>query len=263
MTTPGLHFSYDSIVEKARSMGLSAHEARRIANKWHGQPLPPSMFGTMSWHSLFIETNDPGAQEFRTRRQLLAIARRRQPLDPGNRVTDFSSWVFRCCFPNWRSNRASLQMGKEAEERLLSTSRARHLLRLPEPSPQDKHWELLFRDPLSRETTFEISLLTVQGRPMFGVPDIVYRNRKTGEIRIVEIKASHKDIPANGWPNLRAQLWCYAHIDQWVDAPEVTLVGQVWSPSATELRRTLIWKKSDPIFDGECRDLFECYRSEH
>ena len=180
MTTPGLHFSYDSIFEKAQSMGLSDREARRIASKWHGKPPPPPIHGIMSWHSLFIETKDPRAQEFRARNQLLAIAKRRRPFDPGNRVTDFSGWVFDCCFPNWRTNRTSLQMGREAEERLLSASRARHLLRLPEPSPQDRHWELLFRDALNRETAFKISALTVQGQPLFGVPDIVYRNRKTG-----------------------------------------------------------------------------------
>lgn len=261
MTTPHLQLSYDSIVEKAQSIGLSSREARQIASNWHGRPPLPPMYGIMAWHSLFIETKSPDATPFRIQNQLLSLAKHRRPAEPGNRVTDFSSWVFRLCFPNWRKNPRSLRMGKETEERLLQANRSRRLLRLPEPTPQGKDWRLLFRDPLNKESVFKMSALTVKGQPLYGVPDIVYQNQKTGEIRIVEIKASYKDIPADGWPNLRAQLWCYAHIDQWVDAPKITLVGQVWSPLATKLRRTLIWDKSDPSFDSECQKLFDCYRS--
>jgi hypothetical protein len=49
---------------------------------------------------------------------------------------------------------------------------------------------------------------------MFGKPDLVFREKRSGRILIVEIKATEADIYADGWPNLRAQLWAYSKIDQ-------------------------------------------------
>ena len=102
-------------------------------------------------------------------------------------------------------------------------------------------------------------MLQVDGRAMYGVPDIVYRNRKTGEIMIVEIKASNAEVPKDGWPNLWAQLWRYAQIDQWREASKITLVAQVWAPSATALRKTLIWGNDSEGFQEGCRNLFDAY----
>ena len=118
---------------------------------------------------------------------------------------------------------------------------------------------MIFRDPLTDVESFRISTLKVNGKALYGVPDIVYRNAKTGEIMIVEIKASNAEVPLDGWPNLRTQLWCYAQIDQWADAPKITLVGQVWKPGATTLRKTLIWDNASRSFQEGCRNLFDAY----
>jgi UDP-N-acetylglucosamine 2-epimerase (non-hydrolysing) len=74
--------------------------------------------------------------------------------------------------------------------------------------------------------------------------------------RIVEIKASHKDIPANGWPNLRVQLWCYAHIDQWADAPEITPTKPRFKPSWRACRCELVhWAKIGKDKEGRARKI--------
>ena len=255
-----MNLSHAEILKVARDAGIPPTEAKRIANQWCGQVAPPSMYLSMAWNSLFIDTaDDRSAQSFRRHSDLLRLGQAKAYRNPGNRVTDFTNWVFGLCFPGRRKRVIALKMGKNAEEHLLKQHRARQLLRLPEPQPQDRHWELIFRDPLTTVEPFRISSLTVNGSPMYGVPDIVYRNRKTGEIKIVEIKATHAEVPPDGWPNLRAQLWCYSQIDQWADAPKISLVGQIWSPRATELRRTLVWNKADISFNRPCRELFDCY----
>ncbi len=252
--------SHSEIIKKASELGISRIEAARIANNWFGAPAPSKMHTQMAWQSLFIDTNNQSERGFRSENYLLEQARLWRFSKKGNRVTDFSGWVFNLCFPRKKRNSAALQMGKDTEDRLLQRNRARRLLRLPEPAPQSRDWEIVFRDPLTEVDPFRVSALKVDGRALYGVPDIVYRNRKTGEIMIVEIKASNAEIPLDGWPNLRAQLWCYAQIDQWVDAPKITLVGQVWAPRATSLRKTLIWDTNNQRIDNECRALFSCYQ---
>jgi hypothetical protein len=247
------------ILKKASEMGMTRCEAARIADTWLGAPSPSKMQSQMAWQSLFINTENEGEECFRSHNILMDRARASDHRIRGNRVSDFSSWVFKLCFPRRRMNKESLQIGKETEERLLQRNRARRFLNLPEPMPQSRHWELVFRDPLKEVNPFKISALKVNGHALFGVPDIVYRNQKTGEVMIVEIKASTAPVPSGGWPNLRAQLWCYAQIDQWRDAPKITLVGQVWAPGATRLRKTLIWDNASMNFQQEARQLFEQY----
>jgi hypothetical protein len=98
-------------------------------------------------------------------------------------------------------------------------------------------WEVVYRDPLiegQKPEAKPIPALTIHGVPMWGAPDLVFRYRRTGGLVIVERKASDKRIPMDGWPDLRAQLWCYAQIDDpvWREAPTIRLVGEVWARSA-------------------------------
>jgi hypothetical protein len=92
-------------------------------------------------------------------------------------------------------------------------------------------------------------------------PDLVYRNRTTGELVIVERKASDKPIPVNGWPNLRAQLWAYSHIDNFKSAPTISLIGEVWDMVEGRLTRRAVlrWAQADKEFDAENMELFSLY----
>jgi hypothetical protein len=251
--------SHCEILRKASELGISRSEAARIASNWFGAPPPSKLHEQMAWQSLFINTGTEEAGIFRSEQFLLQQAKLRRIKKRGNRVTDFSGWVFDLCFPRCRRNALALKMGKETEECLLQRHRARRPLRLPELTPQTRDWKIVFRDPLTDVEPFRISALKVDGRALYGVPDIVYRNRKTGEIMIVEIKASEAEVPADGWPNLRAQLWCYAQIDDWRDASKITLVSQVWKPGATTPRKTLIWDNVSRSFQEGCRNMFDAY----
>jgi len=106
-----------------------------------------------------------------------------------------------------------------------------------------------------------ISSLTIDGKPLRGVPDLVFRERRTNRILIVELKVSEAQLWADGWPNLRAQLWAYSRIDRWANAPEILLAGEVWAPRRPEplRRRTWLWNTADETLQTENRELFEAY----
>lgn len=170
----------------------------------------------------------------------------------GNRVTDFTKWLMSLYLTQNPSSH-SRKMGKKVEG---NVARMAEPLFLPD-------WELLFRDPLSsKPEPLRISSLQVNGRPIWGVPDVVYHNKKTGEIIIVERKASNAKIPEGGWPNLRAQLWAYAHADRWIKSIEkITLVGEIWNLSSVRLNRRAVlrWNILNKDFYEENAKLFQLY----
>lgn len=171
----------------------------------------------------------------------------------GVRVTDFTKWVMSLYLR--APSPSSLVRGKHVE---------RSVARLAKAS-DNPDWELVYRDPLEcLPTALKISSLTLNGEPFWGAPDLVYRNRTTGELIIVERKASDKPIPRNGWPNLRAQLWAYGHIDNFKSAPVITLIGEIWDMVEGRLTRRAVlrWSQADKEFDAENMELFSLYGGE-
>lgn len=169
----------------------------------------------------------------------------------GYRVTDFTKWLMSLYLKKTPSSH-NRKMGKKVER---NVARAAKPLILPD-------WELLFRDPLVKKAEpLQISSLQIDGRPIWGVPDVVYNNTRTGEIIIVERKATNAEIPGNGWPNLRAQLWAYAHADMWIKSIEkITLVGEIWGLGLRLNRRAVLrWNVMDKDFYLDNAELFKLY----
>jgi hypothetical protein len=131
---------------------------------------------------------------------------------------------------------------------------------------------LLEQDQLDgKPTPRKISLLKVNGESLLGVPDYVYHNAANGQIVIVEVKVSNPTAwPADGWPNLRAQLWAYGQIDAYLNlASDIALVGEVWSeqydPKTMSWsyvpRIRYRWQMSDSVFCAQNEELFEIYKA--
>jgi hypothetical protein len=177
-----------------------------------------------------------------------------------NTVSAFSDWVIRLYVPE-RSN-AALMSGLEGERAVVAHRLRVQRAKLEVPRWEQQGWKLVHDGVRGAfEGGFSIPSLEVGGASMTGVPDLVFRERKTGRILIVELKVSEAILPSDGWPNLRAQLWAYSRIEKWSTAPEVLLAGEVWSPESAGLqrRRTYQWRARDEDLQSESKELFEAY----
>ncbi|MGH8728467.1 MAG: hypothetical protein ACREV9_09975 [Burkholderiales bacterium] len=191
--------------------------------------------------------------------ELLRMARssllkqRKRPAQ--NRVTDFTGWIYDLIYGPQRSPEL-LTEGKRGEQAVARIKR-----RLPLRSHSD--WEPIYSDPLDgKPEALEISLLTINGSPLYGAPDYVFRNKTTGTIMIVEIKVSDRELWSDGWPNLRAQLWAYGHIDRFLNSTrDIVLVGEIWGRTQISLRQTLRWHLSDAKFCESNEQLFDIYQN--
>ena len=155
-----------------------------------------------------------------------------------NTVSSFSGWVFNS-FVNPQSFK-KVEDGISLEKILsndLSTNRYNKYKDIDDEKYRREHyvflddeWEMEFEDlSIEEKTNFKISNLTLNGEKLYGKPDVVYLNKKTGDRIIVEIKNTSNsiDIPDGGWYNLHCQLWCYSMIDEFKNSPNIFLYGDI------------------------------------
>lgn len=175
-------------------------------------------------------------------------------------VSSFADWVLRLYNP--APNPLALAAGIIGERAVVDCREEINKNKHEIPRWEHRGWRLI-HDGIRGvfDKGFPIPSLTVNGILLRGVPDLVFRERKTNRILIVELKVSSADLPSDGWPNLRAQLWAYARIERWATAPEILLAGEVWSHhSSVPLRRkTYFWRSDDPLLNEECTELFVAY----
>ena len=215
--------------------------------------------------------------------EFLARARARPPESPDVTASAFANWVY-SLYGNPGSDPDALERGLAAEgvileartrdlgaQRIISSCGSAYLAK------QRPDWRLehcgLHLDPENDQIPFyELDDLVVGNSPLRASPDLLYRNRKTGEVIIVEVKMSRQPIPPNLWPNVWAQLWCYANIPVARNATQITVVGEIWG----ELHKWARWKQESlhwvclrasvrlnpraPAFDRFFRSLFDVYR---
>lgn len=133
----------------------------------------------------------------------------------------------------------------------------------------ESDWVTEFCDnTVTPEKTFQATRLIVHGLPIRCVPDVVLRRRDNSKYMIIERKATfvaEPHIPADGWPNVEAQLWCYSWIDEWEKADEVLLVGQLWHRTRGGIalcHNPPVWKRSDEEHHRRCMKWFRRYGGE-
>ena len=207
------------------------------------------------WENYF--SKEPVFSQFRLNHQkLITRARFRPPEKPGRKVTDFTDWIYRLYTPE--KNDSRLEQGLAREREIAKT-------RIPVPKNSD--WELIFTGMGDNHQDHAeiISALQINGKPMVGKPDLVFKEKKSNRILIVEIKTStdQTKIPSDGWPNLKAQLWAYSKIDAWKNAPEIILIGEIWGFKSDKVWpcKTICWKSNFNFFDAENAELFKIYKS--
>lgn len=199
----------------------------------------------------FLSVESGNRKRYRMSHESIAeIARRNRPSSPGSNVTDFTDWIYRLYLPERQSR--SLLLGRLAEREI-----ARRTLSIP------KHgrWKLIhcgIGD--APDAALTIPSLRVNGAPMRGCPDLVFREKETNRILVVELKVTEAEIPLDGWPNLEAQLWAYSHIP-WPNAGAILLVGEVWGfTEGLRLRPPAIrYSHGDSAFHQRNLQLFAAF----
>lgn len=152
----------------------------------------------------------------------------------GSTVTDFTSWIYDSIIPE-RNYSQNLKDGKEVEKNIYkeivnNLDKSDNYFKRQYNGFLNDDWVLEYED-LSDEPKkiYKISKLKLNNKPIFGKPDIVYKNKKTNDRIIVEIKSTNYNtiIPPGGWYNLQCQLWSYSHIDDFKDSNNIFLMGDI------------------------------------
>ena len=213
------------------------------------------------WRLILSQDDAPlGGHRFDSER-LMHRVRLRPPSRGHGTVSHFTEWIYGLYGIAKRPGALTRGIAAEA---LIDKARI--------PGPRSSDWELIHCGlHLSEQTAtalprkdFLSSSLSIAGRPLKANPDYVFKRRDaegTSTYIIVEVKYTSTPIPANLWPNVRAQLWAYGQIDDFASASEVVLVGEVWGGRRLPgLRRSVTWLRSEQQLDAESSQLFAAYR---
>ena len=222
--------------------------------------------------------------------ELLRRAKSNPPRDPEPTVSSFADWVFRLDNGGSNLDDALKRLAEIGEIEM----RDRILRELDEQTPKQKArlrriktyraamaktanrvhekagWKKEYDGTVdSIMETKTITALELNGEPLAARPDLVFRN-EIGDVVVIELKTwklrllgkQQKLPPPFGWPNLKAQLWCYGLI-KWPDAPNVILEGRVgvWDSmfGLGRIRFVEPWLSTDPRVHKECLELFEAF----
>ncbi|MCC5794013.1 MAG: hypothetical protein JJT85_04665 [Chromatiales bacterium] len=276
---PALNWSKETLLSIDESL-LSDKEKQRLAAQLfpEGSLAPWKQSLLTQWSDrdrwdryLSGDAQLSGLKPFnRSNKMLILTAKHRPRLRYSARVSDFCSWVYSLYAPRPRAEQ--LAAGSLGERSVQSYKRREALLAKAITRPANHaSWELIHEDPLDGEAPAKrISTLRLDGQPLYGCPDLVFRQKKTGRIAIIERKISKAKIPSDGWPNLQAQLWAYSHIDEWAALPDIILIGEIWgisfpdhnAPVVPRLRCVIKYSRRDEWFEWENLQLFLAYGGE-
>ena len=177
-----------------------------------------------------------------------------------NTVTEFTSWIYSLYLG--RPDPEKLAKGKQGEKEI-----ARHF-----PAPDLNGFKLVYKDPLSNKPSpLKISSLRCNQQPLWGAPDLVYEHTESKTLYIIERKTvstktlMESGLPLDSWPNLRAQLWAYSHIDQFQGYKKVVLIGEAWKADGKTIPNRVAlwrWESSEAVFDQENLKMFHYFGGE-
>lgn len=202
-------------------------------------------------------------------KDVLNRAKANRPDSPDPTASGFADWIFRLQHPVATEYRnGAIQRGLDLHR--YQNRKLRHKREVLSRYPSDPALEVIYEDdPDNPPECLTSSVLTVNGTPLRGKPDRIVRDRRDSSICIFEFKYSRYAMPIGGWPNLRAQLWCYGWmdiVDRWSHDEDIALVGQVYRPVGVRgwelVESTPCWSRSDKETGDLCGRLFNLYGGE-
>lgn len=155
-------------------------------------------------------------------------------IEKGNRVSDFTDWIYDSIIPK-RDNTTNLIEGKSTEQLIYDDiindlDKSDSYFKRQYSGFLTNDWVLEYEDLSERvKNSFSISSLIVNDKPLYGKPDVVYRNKNTNDRVIIEVKSTRPrtHIPLGGWYNLQCQLWSYSQIDEFKSSKNIFLMGDI------------------------------------
>jgi hypothetical protein len=183
-------------------------------------------------------------------------------------ASHFASWVYRKYHP--RAGRGEFRQWRAARMRLGQATHAdieRYRLwadRRKIGVATKSDWQAVFADTHDSDCdkVFFASRLKYNGQPLRCKPDLVLREVSSGKVIIVERKVTTtthlRRVTEWGYARIRAQLWCYAWIDDWSDAPAALMVSEWWADQTCSPVRPCWWR-STPTLQSECLRYFKEY----
>lgn len=199
-------------------------------------------------------------------------AERRRPRDPEPTASGFSQWLY-SLYSNSYGKDEDRARGELAEQEIFAErSKAYSATDYQTLRERFPGWRLKHNGMNTgkdeRPRYFEIKELSVGGRALRVLPDLIFENTNTGARIIVEVKHSYMTIPTNLWPNIWGQLWCYSQMTDIKSSPFVTVVGEVWGDKTYHqhgdrhvyLRASARRDPRAAAFDQFFRILFDIYR---
>lgn len=193
-------------------------------------------------------------------------------------ATSFADWVFHQTYPAAAAKQAATQTGAAEKERgriahqfiLESVCKSSNFLSVFRRSSKAADWNTVYIDNGQSARTFVASNLLVDTKPVRCRPDLVLKHKATGKHMIIEYKSTRSFtgnvrkrngglyvFDADGYPNNRAQLWCYSQIDEFRDR-EPLLILQFRDAQTLKHKVTIAWRSGDRQI-LESRRWFERY----
>jgi hypothetical protein len=193
------------------------------------------------------------------------------PLSPQPQASKFADWVFENSVrrSDWepldeRERKKNMKLGSDLHRDIdlfLQSTWAKNLL----GADANEHWSKYFVDD-GNSRNFTAPYLRVYGKPVGCRPDLVLQNVQANKFIVIERKTTfvpEPRVPSSGWPNVKAQLWCYSWIEEFLDANEVLLVGQLWRRLGHEalvmFHQHSYWRRGDVEHHDECLKWFNRY----
>jgi len=199
-----------------------------------------------------------------------------KPEEPVNTASAFAQWVFEQSV-HYKAQESfiqskNMQQGIDAHQSIDNFFRKQWVNKLNIGSDSASDWIVEHTEQDGKAGKFyKASSLIVNNKPLHCSPDVVLRHKTKSQIVIIERKTTrtnYRTIPAKGWSNVQAQLWCYSWIDSILDVDEVILVNQVWwrfGRVVTGLKLCNyhpMWKRGDREVSDKCLSWFRLYGGE-
>lgn len=199
----------------------------------------------------------------------------------GNFVSDFTNWIYESTIgqKDYQKCRSGVNNERKVYQKYIYEEADKYLTHFKHKYNFDDDWIIEYEHisiNKSRRPAYRISSLKIDGKPLYGKPDIVLKNIKTNDRIIIEVKST--TVPEwklfsnkYKWLNLQCQLWAYSFIDEFKNSSNLYLIGDIWIKNRGKLihhKEPLYWrirkegkinleKRQIRIFHEKCKDIFE------